>query len=423
MKKFLRYFIALLFIFIISNCSSVEKTTKEKPQGLYYDPEGSTITTDKKIFSQHKRTFFFLSTGLYVSNEFEGARLNDFYKTGGDSYVAVIEPENSPINNSAWFAFKIWSDKKQKIKITLTYKDGTHRYIPKLSYDKINWQPIDSSNYNESKLNGTAEINLEAGKDTLWISAQELITSSIYEKWKNQLIEKTFITNKIIGRSSLGKPLNELEINEAPENSDYVYLIGRQHPPEVTGAIAMRTFIETIADNSELAKKFRKKFKVFAVPLMNPDGVDNGHWRHNAHGIDLNRDWYYFNQPETKAVKDEILKLQSKKSKMKFFIDFHSTQEDVFYITKKDTTLKEDKVYDLTKKWLNKIQNDFTNYNVNIDESLNAPNHPTSDAWAFNHFHCPALTYEMGDEDNRAQIKEVAQSAAKAMMELLLNEK
>ena len=34
-----------------------------------------------------------------------------------------------------------------------------------------------------------------------------------------------------------------------------------------------------------------EKFRVLAFPLMNPDGVDLGHWRHNAGGIDLNRDW------------------------------------------------------------------------------------------------------------------------------------
>lgn len=422
-NNYLKLFLAAIILVYISGCSTTKETSKEKPQGLYYDPEGSTITTDKEIFQQHKRTFLFLSSGLYVSNEFEGARLNDFYKTGDSSYTAVIEPENFPINNSAWYAFKLWSDKKQNIKIKLIYKNGTQRYIPKLSRDKINWSPIDPSNYFNDSANGTAEINLSVGKDTLWVSGQELFTSSVYDKWENQLAEKSFVSKKAIGKSSLGKPINELELSEAPENSDYVFLIGRQHPPEVTGAIAMKVFIETIAGDTKTAQEFRKKFKTIAVPLANPDGVDNGHWRHNAHGIDLNRDWYYFNQPEPKAVKDEILKLQTGKGKIKFFIDFHSTQEDVFYITKKDTTLKEDKVYEITKEWLNKIQKALPNYHVNIDESLSAPNHPTSDAWAYNNFKIPALTYEMGDEDSRDQIKKVAETAALAMMKVLLDER
>ena len=41
---------------------------------------------------------------------------------------------------------------------------------------------------------------------------------------------------------------------------------------------------------------------VIVYPLMNPDGVDEGHWRHNTGGIDLNRDWAHYNQPETRQV-------------------------------------------------------------------------------------------------------------------------
>jgi len=95
--------------------------------------------------------------------------------------------------------------------------------------------------------------------------------------------------------------MNLLEIDEA-NSKKALLIISRQHPPEVTGFIAMKSFIETIAGDSEQAKVFRQKFKVYNVPLMNPDGVDNGHWRHNMGGIDLNRDWQAFNQPETRAV-------------------------------------------------------------------------------------------------------------------------
>ena len=37
--------------------------------------------------------------------------------------------------------------------------------------------------------------------------------------------------------------------------------------------------------------------------MPNPDGVDSGYWRHNSNGVDLNRDWIEFTQPETKAIK------------------------------------------------------------------------------------------------------------------------
>ena len=47
---------------------------------------------------------------------------------------------------------------------------------------------------------------------------------------------------------------------------------------------------------------------------MNPDGVDLGHWRHNANGVDLNRDWSYYNQPEIKQAVNFIEKEKTNQS-------------------------------------------------------------------------------------------------------------
>src|SRR5690606_34619577 len=87
-----------------------------------------------------------------------------------------------------------------------------------------------------------------------------------------------------------------------------VVLMTRQHPPEVTGHHAFMSFVETITENTPQAKLFRDKFLIYLFPLVNPDGVEGGHWRHNTGGIDLNRDWEDFNQPETRAIRDYLKK-------------------------------------------------------------------------------------------------------------------
>ena len=423
------FFSAPALIILLAGCSS----TKHNLVGLYHDPPGSTITTDKAITPQYKRIITIGESGVSASNEFAGARLNDFYRENDSTYAAVFQPENAPVNNSAWYSFKIWSDKAQTVWVKLKYKDGTHRYYPKISSDGKSWTRLDSSLYINDTSTGSSLLKLGLNKDTVWISGQELITSEDYEQWINMLLNKSFVKKNIIGRTALGKPVNELEISEAGGSPDYIIITGRQHPPEVTGAVALQAFVETIAGDSETAKEFRRKFRAYVVPLMNPDGVDAGNWRHNIHGVDLNRDWYYFNQPETRAVKDEMMRLKnSSAGKLKWFIDFHSTQKDVFYISKKDDAngnniagekkLLRDKAYALLREWFANIGNDFPGYYVNVDESLNNPNSPTSDAWTYNQFDCPALTYEMGDEDGRQQIKKIASGAALELMKLLLKE-
>jgi len=422
MRSLLQYSIIALLVLIIG-CASSKEISHEEIKGLPYDPPGSTVTTDKTIYPQHKRTYLFSGSKLYVSNEFTGSRLNDCYQEDDSTFVVLIEPENSPINNSAWYAFKVWSNIERKINLKIVYKNGSHRYVPKLSYNSDAWTPIDSNFYSNDTAKGVGHLKLKVNSDTLWVSGQELLLSHYYEQWIDKLSQRPFVKKSVIGQSVNRSAINKLEIAEGIDNSDLVYIIGRQHPPEVTGAFGLISFVEKLADNSELSKNFRKKFRVVVIPLVNPDGVDNGQWRHNSNGVDLNRDWYALNQPETKQVRDELLRTANElKGKVKFFIDFHSTQQDIFYITSKDSMLDFDPIYETTQNWFNKIHEIFPDYKLNIDESLNNNRAPTSDGWAYNAFNCPALTYELGDETDRNLIRSICSGAAEAMIETLLKE-
>ena len=417
--------IVLFILLILISCKSKE----EKVTALPYDPPGAIITTDKEISLQHKRIISFSNTEVYVSNEFKGARLNDFYQVNETTYTAVIEPENAPINDSPWYSFKIWSKSDQMITLNLTYKDGTHRYKPKISHDGNNWQLIDTNTVFVDTTINMATVKLEITKDTLWISAQELVTTDYYNNWIDQLLKKDFIREGLVGQSAQGKPLYKLEIGKEG-NSNFLVIIGRNHPPEVTGFFALKSFVETIAGESELAKEFRKNFTTVVIPLVNPDGVDNGHWRHNYNGVDLNRDWVEFNQPEPRAIKNEVEKIISNGGKIIFFIDFHSTQQDVFYILSKENIISDDLsdarldkrkyAFNLVDNWLKNLQSKLSDYKVNIVDTLSNSTSPTSDWWQMREFDVPGLTYEVGDETNRELIGKVAGIASNELMKLLL---
>lgn len=425
MKSSLILFIVSLLI--VFGCESDEdKITK-----LPYDPEGATITTDKEIFPQHYRTISFNNTGVFVSNEFEGARLNDFYQVNESTYTAVIKPENAPINNSAWYSFKIWAEDEQTIKLNLDYIDGNHRYRPKISSNGINWKLLDANLVEISDDSSSATISLNVNADTLWFSAQELITSKIYRQWIDELSELPYASKNVIGSSSEGRPIYKLEIAENISAKKYLFIISRQHPPEVTGYFAMKAFVETIAGDSETAKIFRNKFKTIVIPLVNPDGVDNGHWRHNIKGVDLNRDWVEFNQPEPEAVKDEVKQILSDPNNtINLFIDFHSTTEDVFYTLSLESLISNDlpedrkKVreegYSFINIWLQNLQARLPEYYVNVIDTISKSTSPTSDRWIMREYDIPGLTYEVGDETERGLIKQVAERSAEELMNPLL---
>lgn len=385
---------------------------------LSYDPPGSTNTADRAITLQTREDLSVPGSGVMFTNAFPGGRLNALTWEDDSSFTARITPENAPINNSAWYAFKVWAEQTRTVDLRLTYEDGDHRYVPKLSHDGEAWWPIDSTAYVHDTTNGTAQLRLAVGPDTLWVAAQELVTSEDFAAWTDALAEAPDVSKRTIGTSRLGRPIHMLEITSAPSATNHVLVISRQHPPEVTGSLAVMPFLETVASDTPLARAFRAHFKVWAVPLVNPDGVDEGHWRHNAGGVDLNRDWLHFNQVEPRQVSDTFLALKENPDNRVFFgLDFHSTQEDVFYTLDRKRDAFPSGFMDA---WLAGIQARFPDYYVN--DSPSDLGNPVSKNWFYEAFGATPVTYEVGDEVDRDQIRTLATGAAEVMMELLLAE-
>ena len=105
---------------------------------------------------------------------------------------------------------------------------------------------------------------------------------------------------------------------------------------------------------------------MIVYPLINPDGVDGGHWRHNFGGVDLNRDWKAFNQPETRAVADDLIGYQERGVFMLYSLDFHSTIYDVYYTSNKDIPTN---LPGLTDRWLAGINAILPDYEIREEPS------------------------------------------------------
>jgi murein tripeptide amidase MpaA len=400
----------------------------QKPVYQGQGPNRAVTTTNKPVVPQWKGVFALDDESIFFSNDFQGGRLNGITQTGEDTFTLIINPENEPINPSPWYAFKIWSATSRDIKLYYTYQNAKSRYFPKLSTDGQSWSSLDSADYTEFE-KGTAdfgagslpeniEITLSISPDTLWVAAQELQTTHQVYAWMDQLADQKDISTQSIGLSKEGRDMRLMTLGKAT-SKDRVMIISRQHPPEVTGFLAMKGFVETIAGDSKLAKKFRKQFAVDAVPLMNPDGADNGHWRHNSGGIDLNRDWADFNQPETSSIRDyATAKVENDGASFLFFIDFHSTWDDIYYTI--DSTLLEDNqmiLYD----WVAQMDERIPDYTPNVRPSTKIEPTTVSRNYFFKAFDAPGLVFEFGDNTDREFLRHKGETAAIALMELLLD--
>jgi len=366
-------------------------------------------TQEKKVFQEGS---------VFVDNQFDGARLNGFKQLNDSTYQVLITPENIPINNSPWFSFRIWSEQVTTIKLEIAYaEDHKHRYIPKLSADGSIWEPIAQDLYQVDTTTGKLMLELRLSPKKLWVSAQENLNSAYIHAWMDSLSQSAYISEEEVGKSVLGQPISLLKIkNGTPKYS--IIVMGRQHPPEVPGGtISLVSFVQTVLSDSELASSFREKFEMFVFPLLNPDGVDHGNWRHNANGKDLNRDWQAFSQPETKAVKDWLTNAEniSKNGQYCFGIDFHTSFSGPYLLTL--DTIPHKVKPDLTRKWINQVESETKQ---KLDIRPRAQSLPYCYNWMINALEIEAVTYEEGDEIDRAVVQQRAKDYANVLMKVLL---
>ena len=331
-------------------------------------------------------------------------------------YIKIyINPEiDDSINPSPWFAIRK-SEHSKSIKLELDYKNYKHRYYPKLSKDKKKWTKIDEIFISKKEGGKIVIIDFLPSNQKEYVASQELVTDFWYNEWYNELESSGRVKREIIGFSVLRNPI-PMFFAEKNTNNPYILILGRQHPPEVTGAFAMKGFINQLLTVNSLTDSFLDRYNILFVPLMNPDGVMNGFWRYNANKKDLNRDWGNFTQPETDAVYKKLTKLSNKK--LVLFIDFHSTFKNIFYIS---DVLEDSSMKYFLRDWLGDSRDSLSeiNYSYEIINSLNKDN-GVSKNYIYNKYKIPSVTYEVSDNENRNIIQQSSSVLATNLMKLLL---
>lgn len=401
----------LVFVWLGLGCSTLQKgaSTYDFPKPI--DTGSQTITYQTKQVFETK-------SGLSASNKFNAARLNHFQQINDTLFAARISAENQPINSSAWYAFKLWAKNSATNHIRLEYIHGKHRYYPKLSQDGEHWVPLDSNrlSYDSDSTNVTLRLDLDT--DTVWVAAQEIYDHSMGQEWCQKISKSPLLSYEGVGLTPLGREIPHLRIQKGPlQKKKVVVIFSRQHPPEVTGYLAMQAFVEGLL----LAKgldAFLNEYVVLIYPMINPDGVDLGHWRHNSAGVDLNRDWAYYRQSETKMVSSHLVrKIKDNQAKVLLGLDFHSTYHDVFY-TLDENEISAPTIPWLRNQWFESIEQKIPGYQTN--ERAAGLGAPVTKGWFYTQFGAEGITYEIGDDTPRNDIRKIGSVSAQELINILL---
>lgn len=351
--------------------------------------------------------------GVAIHADFEGAAL---YACGDrpDGPVLTIAPEYAPINPSPWYAYRLVAESPGPVTLTHHYRNAKHRYAPWISTDGDTWSPVNPSSIETVDEGRLARFTLTVPTGGLFVAAQPLVTNADMEQWSVGMTAQHDIESQVIARTPAGRDIRLL-LSRPCEPAGLVVLLGRQHPPEVTGAFAFMDFAERLFEGDDTARRFRERYRLALVPVVNPDGVAAGHWRLNERGVDLNRDWGPFTQPETRGIAD-WLATATGTLPLTVLLDFHSTWSDVFYAPhdSDDPTPA-----GFGSAWRERMAARLDNEMPGWSGAHN-PGLPTAKSWARRAYGVTAITYEVGDGTPRDAIRARARVAAEEMMTLLL---
>ncbi|MCA1058954.1 M14 family metallopeptidase [Rossellomorea aquimaris] len=135
---------------------------------------------------------------------------------------------------------------------------------------------------------------------------------------------------EVYGQSVKGRDLYLAKFGNNDENPTVLYLT-QQHGNEALTTEGALQFIKHLTSNSQEVKGMLENVNILVAPRLNVDGAEGDvdfslddyvagtHTRYNANEVDLNRDHVDRNQPETKALHENVLQ----KYRPDYMIDLH----------------------------------------------------------------------------------------------------
>lgn len=353
------------------------------------------------------------SRGLTIDFNFEGAGRHRCLSARGARFALSVVPEQTPINPSPWYAFRITALSDASVVIALHYAGAHHRYAPKTSRDFLVWNTLQSDAVQIDEGANAAVLRLTVGAGVTYVAAQPVRTQRSAMNWANGVLAPAGFEAVEYGRSVEGRPLIAF-IGGGEAGDGLVVALTHQHPPEVNGAAAFSAFAETIASDQSGARQFRQQNRILLALMPNPDGVARGHRRLNASGVDLNRDWRRFSEVETRTLRD-LIEREAAMRRTVAFIDFHSTRQSIVFSPPFDAQ-------SATIGFLPFLRGRLAAGPAPQWQFGHDPRTGSSKAWALERLGAPGITLEVSDAADFHQSQTLGIATAHALVDYFRSE-
>ncbi|MDZ7291501.1 MAG: M14 family zinc carboxypeptidase [candidate division KSB1 bacterium] len=202
------------------------------------------------------------------------------------------------------------------------------------------------------------------------------------------------VQNRALWRLTIASPITPVE----PRLRIWVH--ARTHPNEVQGWWVTDEMIKLLLGETPLARLLRERCIFNIMPMYNPDGVELGLPRQNAHGVDLESNWDKTpNEPEVIVLRSQFQQFMASPSPIRIALNMHSSTSCKRYFVYHDATGTSPAYAADEQNFITRIRQHFPtgienwNYFVSWVGST-ATQYPESWFW-FNHREAVmALTYE-----------------------------
>lgn len=137
------------------------------------------------------------------------------------------------------------------------------------------------------------------------------------------------VQGRAIWMVSITGPADSLgPVDDSSSKKHRVFIHARTHPAEVQADYIANEAIKYLIDDTlPRSEELRRGFVFNIVPMYNPDGVELGHGRLNAHLVDLESNWDKgVLEPEVTALKKQFETFQAGPLPIEVALNLHSDQ-------------------------------------------------------------------------------------------------
>jgi len=144
------------------------------------------------------------------------------------------------------------------------------------------------------------------------------------QRWQ----QSPYVTVDSLGASVQNRALWQLTITAdypPTELRRTVFIHARTHPSEVQAFWVTNAVINLLLSEDEFAQLLRDRCIFYIIPMYNPDGVELEYPRENAHGVDIESNWYAHPvEPEVAVLRSRFTELMATEAPIEVALNLHS---------------------------------------------------------------------------------------------------